>query len=182
MSEEEDIDITRDEETPDVDGVVTKLREEIAVYKKERKEYLDGWKRAKADALNEKKRQGQLLAAERDLAVSRVVLAMMPVLDSIRLARSQLSDDARSGIEQVYAQCLRSFEDIGVSVLDPVGEAFDPNRHQSIGNRPVSSEKDDNVVAEVAQVGALLGDRVIRAAMVYVGALGSSDDSEEKHE
>ena len=126
-------------------GAFEKAKKALKACEKERKEYLDGWKRAKADALNEKKRQKDFLDRERDAALMRCVLAMLPVYDSIRAALTQSSGDgektAEMGIEQVHTQCVRSFSDLGVVMIDAVGEPFDPLRHQSVGERAVTDKK-----------------------------------------
>ncbi|MDE0243500.1 MAG: nucleotide exchange factor GrpE [Candidatus Kaiserbacteria bacterium] len=163
-----DVEVT--EEESGATDAIAKLKKDLALCKKERKEYLDGWKRSKADALNEKKRQLQARNLERDSAKAQAVMALLPILDSVRLAKAQFSEtSAQAGIDQIYTQCLRSFDDLSVSIIDPIGDPFDPHRHQSLGGREVSSGKEENAVVEVAQVGALMGDQVVRAAMVYVG-------------
>ena len=162
-------------------GAVEKAKKALKACEKERKEYLDGWKRAKADALNEKKRQREYLDRERAMALQQCVVAMLPVFDSVRAALDQAGDDAvvRSGAEQIHAQCLRSFTDLGVTLIDTVGEAFDPLRHQSVGEQKVSEKKDDNTVAAVMRVGASVNDVVIRPAMVYVGTYAKDTPQDE---
>ena len=154
-------------------GALEKAKKALKACEKERKEYLDGWKRAKADALNEKKRQKDFLERERDAALAKCVLTMLPVYDSIRAALTQSSDTdektAEIGVEQVHTQCLRSFADLGVTMIDAIGEPFDPLRHQSVGEQAVTDKKDDNTVVTVMRVGASIGDTVIRPAMVSVG-------------
>ena len=97
---------------------------------------------------------------------------MLPILDSVRAAMSQKPDDAnivQMGIEQIHTQCLRSFTDLGVTLIDTVGEPFDPFRHQSVGEVAATNKKDDNTIAEIMRVGAMIGESVIRPAMVSVG-------------
>ena len=152
-------------------GALEKAKKALKTCEQERKEYLDGWKRAKADALNEKKRQREHLDRERAAALQQCVVAMLPVFDSVRAALDQVGDDraVRSGAEQIHTQCLRSFADLGVTLIDTVGEVFDPLRHQSVGEQKVPEKKNDNTVAAVMRVGASINDVVIRPAMVYVG-------------
>ena len=152
-------------------GALEKTKKALKICEKERKEYLDGWKRAKADALNEKKRQKDFLERERGVALQQYVMTMLPVFDSIRAALSQVKDGAmtQSGVEQIHVQYLRSLSDLGVVLIDTVGEQFDPLRHQSVGEREVSEKKEDNTVVAIMRVGAVAGDTVIRPAMVYVG-------------
>ena len=160
-----------EDECEAADSALQKAKKALKLCEKERKEYLDGWKRAKADALNEKKRQRDFLQRERDTALRQCVLAVLPVLDSIRAARGQSSDDAavHTGVQQVHIQCLQSFSAMGVDLIDTVGEPFDPHVHQSVGERTVSSKKEDNTIVEVMRVGARVGTMVIRPAMVYIG-------------
>lgn len=155
-------------------GALEKAKKALKTCEQERKEYLDGWKRAKADALNEKKRQREHLDRERAMALQQCVVAMLPVFDSVRAALDQAGDDTavRSGAEQIHTQCLRSFADLGVTLIDTVGESFDPLRHQSVGEQKVPEKKNDNTVAVVMRVGASVNDVVIRPAMVYVGVYG----------
>ena len=146
------------------------LKEKLRVCEKERDEYLDGWKRAKADAMNDKKRQQKLLESERNAALMRYATAMLPILDSLRVALSESSDsDFRSGIERVHTQCIQSFNTVGIEILDPIGQKFDPHRHQAVGEREVSDAEQGDTVVEVVRVGALSGEMVVRAAMVYTG-------------
>ena len=162
-------------------GAVEKAKKALKACEQERKEYLDGWKRAKADALNEKKRQQERLDRERAMALQQCVVAMLPVFDSVRAALDQAGDDAtvRSGVEQIHTQCLRSFTDLGITLIDTVGEVFDPLRHQSVGEQKVSEKKNDNTVAAVMRVGASVNDAVIRPAMVYIGTY-TKDTPQEK--
>ena len=180
-SDHEADDIVFEDESSAGASALEKAKKALKACEKEKKEYLDGWKRAKADALNEKKRQQDALRRERDLALSACVLAILPVLDSVRAALGQSEDsEVQSGIRHIHTQCLRSFSDLDITVIDSVGEAFDPHRHQSVGEQEVSSEKEDNTVVEVMRVGACVDDTVIRPAMVYVGAY--KEEEREKDE
>lgn len=61
---------------------------------------------------------------------------------------------------------LSAFEKSGVKEENPVGQKFDPNKHQAIGM--VESEQEPNTVVNVLQKGYLIADRVLRPAMVMV--------------
>lgn len=152
-------------------SALQKAKKVLKACEKERKEYLDGWKRTKADALNEKKRQQGILKRERDIALEKCVLVMLPVFDSVRAALSQPSEDTtvHLGVEQIHTQCIQSFSAVGIELIDAVGGLFDPHKHQSVGERNVSSEGEDNTVVEIMRVGACVGDLIIRPAMVYIG-------------
>ena len=106
-----DEEVTFENESDAAKNIVEKAKKALKTCEKERKEYLDGWKRTKADALNEKKRQKDFLERERSNQLIQCTASMLPVLDSIRTALEKRSDHniAQTGIKQIYTQCLRSF-------------------------------------------------------------------------
>ena len=157
------------------DGIsIESLQEALRVCEEERKEYLDGWKRAKADAVNERKRQQERSGAERQALLAGHVLVLLPIFDSLRAALQEQDASAQEGIERVFAQCLRAFSDLDVTILDPIGEPFDPHCHESVGEQVVDTADKVGMVVAVMRVGAMTGDAVIRAASVYVGVSGDS--------
>ena len=163
-------------------SAVEKAKKALKACEKERKGYLDGWKRAKADALNEKKRQKDFLERERNTTLAKCILTILPIYDSVRAALEQekssnvATKTLRSGVEQIHTQCLRSFADLGVAVIDTIGESFDPHRHQSIGEQEVTDKKQGNTVVKVALIGASVGKIIIRPAMVRVGVYTADVD------
>ena len=72
-----------------------------------------------------------------------------------------------NGIRMTEKELLTVFERNGVQRISPKGEKFDPNIHQAIAQVPGNGEPKD-VVVDVAAPGFIIGDRVIRAAMVTV--------------
>ena len=181
-----------DEHTPEEEVVVEeegsssfeerlqKVKKALKECEKENKEYLDGWKRAKADAVNEKKRYQERLSLERSLALEKHVTVLLPVFDSVlsALEGSHESDPLYTGIEQLHAQFLQAFSGLGVVILTPKGETFDPHTQQAVGQRPVEDATSIDTVVEVVRVGALVGERVIRPAMVYVGVKEEGEGGE----
>ena len=154
----------------DAKNTLKNLENALKLCEKERDEYLDGWKRSKADAVNEKKRQQKLLAHEQLAALGRYALAILPVLDSARAARAHsLETSTESGIEQIHAQCVQSFTALGIEIVDPLGMPFDPHKHQAVSEKTVHNKKEHDTVIEVIRVGAGVDTSVIRAALVCVG-------------
>ncbi len=167
MSDKEEVVVPEDERS---DVPAKKLKKELAACERERKEYLNGWKRAKADAVNERKRQAERMETDRQAALGRYTLVMLPVFDSLRAAMAEEGEACRSGVEQVYTQYVQAFAGLGVDIVDPLGRPFDPHRHQSVGERSVTDDKKSGTVVEVMRVGAEMNGTIIRAAMVYVGS------------
>ena len=165
----------RDERAGIEEGVATetdieKISEQLEVCERERKEYLDGWKRAKADAQNDRKRFQTTLEAQRKSVLGEYILSILPILDAANIAVSQKSkDDASSGIDQIYSQCTSVLKSLGAEIIDPVGEVFDPHAHQAVGNREVEDKDKNDTVVEVARLGVRLGNDIVRPAMVFVG-------------
>ena len=79
-----------------------------------------------------------------------------------------------NGIRMTEKELLTVFERNGISRIDPKGERFDPNQHQAIAQVPGNGEPKDHVV-DVAAPGFIIGERVIRAAMVTVSTGANAD-------
>lgn len=102
-------------------------------------------------------------------ATAKAVERFLPLADNFeRAAMVETSDEKyKAGILMIQNQLLEIFKALGVSVIDRVGEEFDPNLENAV--MQVSDESlGENVVAAVLQKGYKLGDKVIRPAMVSV--------------
>lgn len=125
--------------------------------------------RRQADFENHKKR----LARERQTAVEDAVLeltrALVPTLDNLdRALRAEGSIDAvREGIALVRRDLLALLEARGLRVLDPAGEPFDPAHHQAL-THDVTPGVAPGIVVEVFGKGYVLGERLLRPALVRV--------------
>jgi len=75
-------------------------------------------------------------------------------------------DNLKSGVELTLKQLNSVFEKFRVTDINPLGQKFDPHRHQAIST--VDADAEPNTVVQVFQKGYLLNDRVIRPAMVAV--------------
>ena len=115
---------------------------------------------------------------QQELGVASVVNALMSVLDDIDLARQH---DDLSGTFGAVATKLESTLETRFKVkrFGTVGDAFDPNLHQAIQMAEGAEGASEQVIDAVAQPGYLMGERVLRAAMVVVGA-GSAAESGAK--
>ena len=94
---------------------------------------------------------------------------MLPVKDSLEAALSTENatvDNLRSGVELTLRQLVSAFEKSGLAEIKPLGEKFDPHRHQAIS--AVEDEGEANRVLQVLQKGYALNERIIRPALVIV--------------
>ena len=132
-------------------------------------EHHDAWLRARAEADNIRKRAQQDVANAHKYAVEGFAGELLAVKDSLEAAMA--ADNAsieslKNGVELTLKQLNTAFGKFNVRELNPLGEKFDPHRHQAIGM--LESEQEANTVVSVLQKGYLINDRVLRPAMVMV--------------
>jgi molecular chaperone GrpE len=129
----------------------------------------DAWLRAKAECDNIRKRAQADVANAHKFALENFSAELLAVKDSLEaaLATENASvESLKSGAELTLKQLRSVFDKFNVAEINPVGEKFDPHRHQAISM--VESDADPNTVVQVLQKGYLLHDRVIRPALVTV--------------
>ena len=133
-----------------------------------------------AEFENYRRRQERDLAGIKSRAGERIVTELIPVLDDLdRAIEHAIKSTATggelehllSGVQMVRSRTLGVFEREGVEVIDPLGAEFDPHRHQAVGQRE-DPDMPEHTVVEVYQKGYLMGDRVVRPAMVIVSSGG----------
>lgn len=87
-----------------------------------------------------------------------------------RAVESECSDETyKKGVELTYNQLKKAFEKLGITEISPLGEEFDPNLHNAI-RQVEDGDFEENQVCEVYQKGYILGDRLVRPAVVAVKA------------
>jgi len=107
------------------------------------------------------------------------ITKLLPVVDNFERARSQIKPqtDGEMAIHKsyqgVYKQLVDCLKAIGVSPMRPEGSEFDPNLHEAVMRQP-TDEYPEGVVIEQLMRGYVLGDRVLRHAMVKVAAAQES--------
>ncbi len=123
-----------------------------------------------AEMDNQRKRAQRDLEAARKYGVERLVGDLLPVLDNLdRAVKSEISDIAklRTGVDLTIKMLSRAMDGHGLTVLDPVGENFNPEWHQAV-NMVETGAHAPGTVVEVLQKGYRLHDRLLRPAMVAV--------------
>lgn len=132
-------------------------------------EHHDAWLRAKAETENVRRRAQEDILKAHKFAVEKFAGELLAVRDSLEAA---LADQApsvevlKAGVELTLKQLNAAFEKSGLGEINPIGEKFDPHRHQAIGM--VESDEAPNTVVSVLQKGYLIADRVLRPALVMV--------------
>ena len=103
-------------------------------------------------------------------AKTDTIVKFLEVYDNLERAVSQEGDEEnvhKKGMTMIFHQLEGDLEKMGVTVLDPKGETFDPARHNAVMHIE-SEDLGENVVSQVFQKGFLLGEKVIRFATVQV--------------
>jgi molecular chaperone GrpE len=132
-------------------------------------EHHDAWLRAKAETENVRRRAQEDISKAAKFAVERFAGELLAVKDSLEAALAADTpsvDSMKAGSELTLKQLVSAFEKANLNEINPVGEKFDPHRHQAISM--VEAEQEPNTVVTVLQKGYLLADRVLRPALVMV--------------
>ena len=135
-------------------------------------EYLEGWQRARAEFSNYKKRIEREQSQTYQMAAGRIFKRYLQVVDDLdrALKNSPKEGDGAAwadGIELVYRKLISIMENEGVSIMESDGKDFDPNLHEAVSSEE-SDEHESGEIIETLQKGYLIGDRVLRPAMVRV--------------
>ncbi|CAN7787081.1 nucleotide exchange factor GrpE [Caballeronia sp. LjRoot34] len=127
--------------------------------------------RAKAETENVRRRAHEDVQKAYKFAIENFAQSLLPVIDSLEAALAHSCDDftqLHEGIELTLRQLTGALEKGRVVEVNPVGEKFDPHRHQAISMVP--AEQEANTVVSVLQKGYVIADRVLRPALVSVAA------------
>lgn len=166
----QDLELIPDEEgdIPDLQKKVKKIKEKLEVCEKDKKDYLEGWQRAKADHINYKNDEGKRFEDMARFVTAGLVQEILPVLDSFDLAFSHgLPPEIEKGILLIRSQFedilkKRGLTEIGVRI----GEEFNPERHESVGE--IDSDVPAGAVAEEIQKGYFFREKVLRPVRVRI--------------
>ena len=132
-------------------------------------ENLDGWQRSQAEFVNYKNRVQRDSEMMRATMKGDIIKKLLPVLDDLErsLAHRPEGNTWADGVELVARKFQTILENEGVTRIEAAGQPFDPNFHEAISSEP-SEEVESGHVIEAVQTGYMLGERVIRPAMVRV--------------
>lgn len=149
---------------------ISHLEEELEKLRQELDEHKQQYLRVLAEYDNFRKRTANEKSAIYNNAVSDTVQAILPIADNIDLAVNQENASAENmlkGVEMIQAQINAAFDKLGITSVGKVGETFDPNICNAIAHIE-DDNQEENIISQVYQKGYMLGDRVIRHAMVQV--------------
>jgi len=156
------------EALPDLESLMQALKDSQA----KADEYLDGWQRARADFANYKRRIEREQSQVYQNAAGNILKRYIEILDDLERAlknRPQDGDGATwaAGIELIYRKFLVILESEGVTQQQAQGSDFDPTLHEAISSEPHADYESGQII-EVIKNGYMLGERVLRPALVRV--------------
>jgi len=154
---------------------VETLKQEIQALKSQLEERTSQYMRLAADFENFRKRTSKEKEDLEHQSKLAVLAEVLPVVDSFERARSHIKakTDAEMSIHKdyqgVYKQLVDCLKRLGVAPMRAEGKDFDPNLHEAVLQAPSADHAEGTVIEELVR-GYLLGDRVLRHAMVKVAA------------
>ena len=187
---QEDIELTGEDNMTDPELEVVEentnnklknLREKLKSCETEKMEHLEELQRTKADFLNSKKRLEEERIQDRERAVNDQIEKLLPLCDSFHMAMANkeaweaVEPQWRAGIEGIHSQLHSILTSYNVTEVSPLGEDFDPEKHDAMGNAPVTEQKENGKVVQVIQNGfsrkTPQGETLLRPARVIVGEI-----------
>ena len=138
--------------------------------------------RTLAEMENMRKRTEREVADSRVYGITAFARDILTVADNMHRAMKALDDELRTkadsgvkalldGVELTERELMNALEKHGVKRIEPLGQKFDPNRHQAMYEVEDASVPSGTIV-QVVQAGYLLGDRVLRPALVAIAKGG----------
>jgi len=137
------------------------------------KDYWDQMMRLRAEIENNRKRAERDLENAHKYALKNFVENLLPIIDSMEMGQTAATadnatlDSIREGSALTMNMFMQVMQKNGLEQIEPLGEKFDPEKHQAISMIEAEGAE-SNTVIEVMQKGFLLNDRLVRPAMVVV--------------
>ncbi len=159
-------------EAPDDLSRIQILEGELEAARAEAEEYLDGWRRAKAEFANYKKRRQAEQTRMREQANASLIRKLLPVLDDFDRAVATMPAGFHKlswieGILMVRRKLEVVLESEGVEPIETRGETFDPRYHEAVTHEELEGYDEGEIIGEI-QKGYLVGEWVLRPALVRV--------------
>ncbi|WP_375648787.1 nucleotide exchange factor GrpE [Bartonella sp. OT172YNZD] len=176
------------EEHEDVEKESNEVSDLLASLQDENKELKDQLLRLVADMENLRRRTMRDVADAKAYSIANFARDMLSVSDNLNRALEAIPEGAREsdvglkslaeGVEMTERAMMAALERHGVQKIHPEGQKFDPHFHQAMFEIP-NADVPDNTVQEVVQAGYIIGERVLRPAIVGVAKGGVKEASVE---
>ena len=145
------------------------LKRQLVEAEEKLAENVQGWQRSLADFQNYKKRVEREDEMKKFSMKGDIIKKVLPVLDDLERAMQNrpANDSWANGIELIVRKFQNMMDAEGLQRIEAEGEEFNPNFHEAISHEPAEGVASGHVIA-VVQNGYMLGERVIRPALVRV--------------
>lgn len=145
---------------------------DVPELQKQRDQYYDMLLRKSAEFDNYRKRTERERQTLGDAAAAGIVEELLPLVDDLeRALEADTGSDAteayRRGVELIHKQLLDIIRKRGVRAIEALGADFDPHYHQAVSHEPAEGRRDNEILEEFRR-GYMLGDKLLRPAMVKV--------------
>lgn len=161
---------------------------EVETLKIEVRELQDQVLRTQAEMQNVRRRAELDVEKAHKFALEKFVKELLPVADSLEKAvesterqedTGELLASIREGAEMTLNLFMNSLQKFNVEQINPLGEPFDPQRHEAMSMVPAPDAEPNSVVA-VVQKGYMLNERLVRPAMVVVAKADDAPKIDEQ--
>lgn len=159
----------------DQSAVVGALESEIANLKAQLEDRTGQYMRIAADFENYRRRNSKEREDQEVQIKRNTISELLPVIDNFERARAQIKPQTEAEMtihksyQSVYKQLVDCLKRLGVSAMRAEGQEFDPNLHEAVMREPTDQHPEGTVMEELVR-GYMIGDRVLRHAMVKVAA------------
>jgi len=144
---------------------------DAAELQKQRDDYYDRLLRKTAEFDNYRKRTERERLQLSEAAAADLIEELLPLVDdmerALKVETGTEGDAIRRGVELIHKQLLETLRKRGVKPIEALGADFDPHFHQAVAHEPAEGHREGEVTEEFRR-GYMLGDRLLRAAMVKV--------------
>lgn len=168
MQQDQTPDATASDDAADMDAAI--LQAELEQLRVAHDSLREEMLRERAELENQRRRLIRDVEQARRFANERLLSDLLPVFDSLDAglnAAANQSGPLKDGLELTQKQLLKMAGEHGIVVVDPVGQTFDPEKHQAISQQPGNGAASGTVI-QVFQKGYVLNDRLLRPALVVV--------------
>jgi molecular chaperone GrpE len=164
---------------------VEELEQKLAQREKEAEEYLTKYRQASREFEDARARMRKELAKDAERSRREVIISLLEVVDNLDRAIDAARSTTRAGesggakppgrddvllrgVELVRSQFLAKLDGFGVKRISSEGAVFDPLLHEAVTAVPAADPTQDGVIVGVVRHGYLIGDEVLRPALVAV--------------
>jgi molecular chaperone GrpE len=171
-------------QTAGLQATIAELNQSIESLKSQLEDRSTQYMRLAADFENFRKRTQKEKEEQEEQVKCSTVKELLPVVDNFERARTQLKPQTEpemvihKSYQGVYRQLVDAMKKLGVSAMSAEGQEFDPNLHEAVMREATDAYPEGAIMEELMR-GYVLGDRVLRHAMVKVAAAPDADNASE---